>query len=273
MKSFDDFIIVNGLPIVVKKTNNPSYDFDFRKYFPCKSVNNIPNKKVLYRVGAIPESMLDGELFEQVTVNPLMSREEHNRCARLSDWYPHIKDYTIKSKVYDRFPSNEEIDKEFNYPIFVKGDRQTDHHKKELCVVNNEDELEILRAKWDKNSILYWQKIVVREHVKLMILDDKTFPDMMPISYEFRFFVWNNKVVGYGPYWTMAEKYSLEEDELQEVTKMVECVADKLNVSFITVDMAKTVEGKWIVIEVNDGQESGYVGANPLEIWKNIFNS
>ena len=47
MKSFDDFIVVNGLPIVVKKTNNPSYDFDFRKYFSCMSVNDIPDKNVL----------------------------------------------------------------------------------------------------------------------------------------------------------------------------------------------------------------------------------
>ena len=272
MRKYDDFFIVNGLPIVVKNTNNPSYDFDFRKYFRCKSVVDIPDEYVLYRVGAISDDMLDGKLAEDIKVEPMMPREVHNRCAKLSDWYPHIEEYTIKSKVYNKFPSNDEIKKDFDFPIFVKGNRQTDHHKKELSVIKDIEQLEVLRNEWNKNSILFWQEVVVREYVSLKIIDDKSFPEMMPISYEFRFFVWNNRIVGYGPYWTMGKKYSLLDEELPEVRKLVETVSHKLKVPFIAVDVAKTVDDRWIVIEVNDAQESGYVGANPNEIWSNILD-
>jgi hypothetical protein len=29
-------------------------------------------------------------------------------------------------------------------------------------------------------------------------------------------------------------------------------------------------EGKWIIIECNDGQESGYAGVMPVSIWEKI---
>jgi len=38
------------------------------------------------------------------------------------------------------------------------------------------------------------------------------------------------------------------------------------------VDIAKTEQDEWIVIEVNDGQEGGYAGVNPLHIWNNIIH-
>ena len=44
-----------------------------------------------------------------------------------------------------------------------------------------------------------------------------------------------------------------------------------IKVLFLSVDIAKTQQDKWIVIEVNDGQESGYAGVNRIALWNNII--
>ena len=48
-------------------------------------------------------------------------------------------------------------------------------------------------------------------------------------------------------------------------------VASRIGVPFLVVDVAQTVEGKWIAIECNDGQESGYAGVPPIALWNNLI--
>lgn len=47
--------------------------------------------------------------------------------------------------------------------------------------------------------------------------------------------------------------------------------AQRLAVTFLVVDIAQRSNGQWIVIECNDGQESGYAGLSPFSLWKNIL--
>ena len=35
--------------------------------------------------------------------------------------------------------------------------------------------------------------------------------------------------------------------------------------------VAQTAEGQWIVIECNDGQESGYAGVSPIALWGKLI--
>jgi hypothetical protein len=37
------------------------------------------------------------------------------------------------------------------------------------------------------------------------------------------------------------------------------------------VDFAKTKDRRWIVIECNDAQESGYAGIPPHELWRQVL--
>ncbi len=50
-------------------------------------------------------------------------------------------------------------------------------------------------------------------------------------------------------------------------------VAMRIGVSFLVVDVAQTVEEKWIAIECNDGQEGGYAGVPPIALWNNLIDS
>lgn len=55
--------------------------------------------------------------------------------------------------------------------------------------------------------------------------------------------------------------------------KLTDWAAEKLGVYFPAIDVAKTVSGEWIIIEVNDAQGSGLVGVNPLVLWNNTISA
>lgn len=79
--------------------------------------------------------------------------------------------------------------------------------------------------------------------------------------------------MAYGPYWTMGPDYYLTDEELTEVLTLTDWTARKLGVLFPSIDVAKTASGDWIIIEVNDAQESGLVGVNPLTLWNNTIEA
>ena len=65
----------------------------------------------------------------------------------------------------------------------------------------------------------------------------------------------------------------MPESELDEILKLTDWAAERLAVSFPAIDVAKTAAGDWIIIEVNDAQESGFVGINPIILWNNTIEA
>ena len=176
---------------------------------------------------------------------------------RISTVYFHIKHFPFRN---------------INHP-FIKGNRQTNRHKRSQCIIESIEQYEALCKEWKHDSILSWQKVAVREFVPLLEIDSESFPEQVPVSYEFRFFYFKGKCMAYGPYWHMGRQYSLYESELAEVLKLTDWAAEKLGVCFTAIDVAKTVSGEWIIIEVNDAQGSGLVGVNPLVLWNNTISA
>lgn len=269
----DDFFTINNIAVLQKITGNDVYDFTFRNHFECKSVISPTDFPVLLHIGAVEDYAAIEEMIEQMGMRLLINEAEHLRCSRIEKWYPAVKDKTPYTKIYDELPDIKELLKDFSLPVFVKGDRQTNRHNKSQCIIESIEDYERLRLDWNKDPILSWQKVAVREYIPLQIIDDKSFPDMVPISYEFRFFCYEGKVVGYGPYWYMGRQYSLEQREKEIAIHLAEWAAQRVAVSFIAVDLAKTADGEWIVIEVNDAQESGFVGINPIMLWHNTIEA
>lgn len=270
---FDDFLKIGNIAILQKKTNNLSYDFDFRNHFECSSVVSEIDTPVLLHIGAVSDYAETEQTLEKMGFKVLIRNSEHLRCSNIEKWYPVLKEKTPFTKVYDELPPLEVLQKDFSFPVFIKGNRQTNHHKKSQCIINDETEYEALRKEWKKDNILFWQKAAVREYVPLQIVDDTSFPDMVPISYEFRFFYFEGKCMGYGPYWTIGKPYTISETELHEVLKLTDWAAMHLGVSFPAIDVAKTSAGEWIIIEVNDAQESGFAGINPIILWNNTIEA
>jgi hypothetical protein len=122
---------------------------------------------------------------------------------------------------------------------------------------------------YEHDPILRWQPVVCRELVNLRPVEDPM-PDRIPSSFEFRTFWWRRTCVGHGRYWWEGRRYDWTPAERDAALTIASEAARRVDVPFLVIDVAQQVDGTWIVIECNDGQESGYAGASPLTIWQNI---
>jgi len=285
MSNKDLFLLDDTLWVLTEPTGVAVYDFDFPSFFPCRhhqpkkvpKVENIPtieNITAVARCGAFKVVDSCVTLLERgenlVFIQHINSYEEHFRCTLLSHWYSLIKDLTPRSKCYDYSPSVAEVGTEFGWPLFMKGNRQTSHHQRALSLISGPDAFHEAMQASHQDRILNWQPIVIRELVPLRPVEDP-FPDRIPSSFEFRTFWWRGELVGYGRYWWEGKPYNWTEQEKAEGLAVAKEAATRLNIPFLVIDIAQTVEGRWIVIECNDGQESGYAGASPLGIWHSIL--
>ena len=266
----DDFLKIGRIAILIRETKSPEYDFNFRNYFDFYTIHTKIDLPVLLHIGAIADYKEVESIINDIGMELLVSEDDHLLCSTIEKWYPLIKSKTPFTKVYEKLPSLVEMQRDFTFPVFIKGNRQTNHHTKSKCIIENSEQYEMLRRTWEDDPILSWQKAAIREYVPLQVIDSDSFPDMVPISYEFRFFYFEGELMAYGPYWTLGRKYSMSEDDLKETLRLTKWAASQINVPFLAIDVAKTAEGDWIIIEVNDGQESGLTGVNPIVLWKNV---
>jgi len=69
----------------------------------------------------------------------------------------------------------------------------------------------------------------------------------------------------------IGKDYHLQKHDEDQAFSLAAIVAGIIDVPFLAVDIAKTQNDNWIVVEVNDGQESGYAGVNRIALWENIL--
>jgi hypothetical protein len=65
----------------------------------------------------------------------LINENEHLNCSTIERWYPRLKDKTPFTKVYDELPPVEELEKDFSFPVFIKGNRQTNRHSRKKALL------------------------------------------------------------------------------------------------------------------------------------------
>ncbi len=126
-----------------------------------------------------------------------------------------------------------------------------------------------------QNEMLAHQGIVYREYIPLDIIEKSCIPNSFDFVNEWRCFFYKTKMLAMGYYWTMAEESSIEKANNQDLfgainiaTQAAHKLAKRTN--FFVVDVAKTAEGNWIVIEVNDGQMSGLSCCNEELLYSNL---
>ena len=75
----------------------------------------------------------------------------------------------------------------------------------------------------------------------------------MPISEEYRIFVYAGKILIMDNYWTEKEDVRLSDVEIS----WIECIAKKVRSNFATIDIARKDNGELMIMEFGDGQVSG----------------
>lgn len=274
-KDFDQllkslFTVKDLIAVSTQETKVNLYDFEFRQYFETKALFSASKLPLILRVGAIADYAATYNTFNDLGLTLINSVAEHERASLLPQWYPLIKDFTARSKCYDTLPTAEAIMQDFELPVFIKGERQTNRHKRSLCIAETQAELEQILALWKDDSILSWQRLICRAFIQLEKIGDSQ-GDQLQFSNEHRVFVWRNQVVAIGQYWVDAKAINLSEADYTQIKNLAEQVAERVDVPFLVVDIAKQAQGGWIVIELNDAQESGYAGVSKLKLWETIL--
>lgn len=247
----------------------PGYDFAFHECFACSHPVFLEcETTAVARMGAAKDYRKRYEQLLEWNVRLLHSPEEYDRTSYLPNWYPRIKDFTPKSLWYDHLPSIAEIESEFEWPVFLKGERQTSKHNRRLSIIENTAQYMEAMEAWRRDPILHWQRVVCRQYVNLRRVA-RDLGQEMPKAFEFRTFWWRDSCVGAGPYWH-SETYSLNAEEKAGLLRVGTEVARRMNVTFLVIDLAMSDTGEWIVIECNDGQDSGYAGVNRFAMWSNV---
>jgi len=265
----DIALLENTLAIVAQPVGVSVYDFDFALYFDCRHPPFFaPDTPCVLRVGAVEDYPTRYAELLELGLRPVNSPSEHERASELDHWYPLLHDLTPRTRIFERLPPAERIEAEFAWPIFLKGSRQTSKHNAKLSVIGDREHYAWAVEQYQRDPVLHWQRPAVREFVPLAPVAGGI-AGKVPASLEFRSFWWRGTCVGWGRYWYQAAAYAC--DDIEAGLAIAAEAARRLQVPFLVVDIAKTADGRWIVIECNDAQESGYAAAPPRAIWDAVL--
>lgn len=226
-------------------------------------------------IGFIPIFQRYVDLYEAAikkNVKLVNSPDEHQRVMEFDRFYPKISDLTPKSIVIDGGDTLDEIAKNIAFPVFVKGTIKSDKDKGwDAVTAFDIGSLKKIVQQGFANTLRSRGKVIIRQLVKLRTV--ATDPNGFPIGREYRAFVYQNKILDYGFYWDQyRDSFPLLDEDKRAIEKLIIEVSHRLQVPFMSVDVAQLETGEWIVIEVGDGQFSGLSQIDPLALWSKLVN-
>ena len=180
------------------------------------------------------------------------SFRQHSFIADMREWCYVLDELT--PKLYDRLQDLPE-----KGPFVLKGETNSKKHQWDthMFAADKRAAGEVYSRLQD-DMLLAQQTICIRDYVPLKRL--ATGFNGLPITNEFRFFVYNKEILTGAFYWAshtadLASIPSVDEVPRGFLAKVIERI--DLNANFYALDVAQTETGEWIVIELNDGQMSG----------------
>jgi hypothetical protein len=187
---------------------------------------------------------------------------EYKFCHYLPESYETIKDFTPKTR-FKELKSKFNIE-DFQNEINQFGDKaivikdyvkSQKHYWNEACFIPNASDKEKVNSVISKfielqDSDLN-EGLVFRGFVELEELTNHS-ESGMPLTKEFRVFVKNGEIMTIFKYWDEGD-YQNVEPVIEEFKEII----PKIKSNFFTMDIAKRKDGKWIIVELGDGQVAG----------------
>jgi len=238
-------------------------------------VNNcLPNNHYLYRSDIQKHTIVVGrysvlpfydELCKELKCRNsflINSFAQHNFIAKM-EYINVIKEYTPATYFeWHGLPEGQYV---------VKGLTNSRKHQwKHQMFAPTKSEISKVVARLLDDSLVRDQGIAVREYIPLKQFDIGI--NDLPITNEWRVFVCYGKIVDYGYYWANFPEHKPYDKLPQEAVDLLYVVIEKLKsyANFFVLDLAETKDGKWIVIEMNDGQMSGLSMIEPMSFYTNL---
>lgn len=119
-----------------------------------------------------------------------------------------------------------------------------------------------------EDSLVGEQPLFIREYVPLRKHEDSVVGP--PFAHEYRFFFWGTELLVSGYYWSPAEVTDLPVPPEAEVKARQCAEIAAQHATFFVLDVAQTESGDWILIEVNDGQQSGLSEVDPETLYSRL---
>lgn len=263
--------------ILYRKADTSKEELEaINEFFPATSMRTaIPNRAkdeppwlVIGRYSVLPyyyELMCDLAVNNARLIN---DHTQHQFVADLGQWSEVLGNMTPRTwgSNFDTLPENKSF--------VLKG--QTNSRKflwPTHMFARDKSEVPKVLSRLLDDSLIGSQTIYVREYLPLVSYGWDI--NGLPVTKEFRFFVFDGEILCGGYYWAnhvddvMAanngELPSVEEVPKDFLTNAIKSLGEY--VPFYTIDVGQTVSGGWQVIDVNDGQMAGLSTITPRALY------
>lgn len=211
-------------------------------------------------------------LLEQKGIFLINTPEEYERYHTLPRWYDDFVEETAQS-VWENEGNIENIlltVKQLNGPYIVKDYVKSRKHEwYDACFIKNISDIanttRIIRNFVERQGDSLVGGIVLRKYMDLHQIGFHE-KSGMPISEEYRIFVYSGKILIMDNYWTEKEDVRLSDDEIS----WIECIAKKVRSNFVTIDIARKDDGKLMIMEFGDGQVSGLQQIEAKDFYRSL---
>jgi hypothetical protein len=244
-----------------------------RKYFPTFDYRMLlpANSLVVGRYSVLPFYYELEQDLKTINSNLINSFSQHNYIANFT-WYEDIAKYTPKtyfdvteaSQAFDSLPRG----------MVLKG-RTNSLKSWENMYAKDKESFYRIDKLLMQNELTASQGVVYREYVPLEVIEKACLPGCFDFVNEWRCFFYGNQLLTFGYYWSIATEEAIERVSRQNLGEMLSLAKTVANIickktNFFVLDLAKTQDGRWIVVEVNDGQMSGLSMCNPELLYGNL---
>lgn len=195
----------------------------------------------------------------------LNSPDESKAIMEFTRYYPRIRDLTASSCVLYTATDCASVADELGFPLFIKG--QIKSHKEHgwnACIANDINELESAVASSEDGA-----PIVARQILPLR--KSGTMRMGFPTAREYRIYLYGNMVLGFAPYWDIADPFGpLTNKETQDLTDLALQAALQIGTPFAAIDVGQLGSGEWTVIEAGDPQYSAIMHMPHALFWQRL---
>ena len=199
------------------------------------------------------------DVLEQKGIFLINTPEEYERYHLLPGWYEAFKDETATSvwtnsnNLEDVMHISKMLEGAYIVKDYVKSRK---HEWYDACFIKNIKDKNNLATV--VNNFITRQGedlvggVVLRqfENLKQIGYHEQS---GMPLSEEYRVFVYAGRILAIDDYWTKDTDVSLTEEEY----RWIESITTKVRSNFVTIDIARKEDGTLIIMELGDGQVSG----------------
>jgi hypothetical protein len=198
-------------------------------------------------------------------VHLVTSPRAYATTHHLPSWYPALRDVTPQS----RWLPKSELDLQAavdlaaelgDTPLIVKDYVKSRKHEwDEACFIPKGNDREVARRViecfLERQGDDLSGGLVLRRFVPLSVLGPHP-KSGMPMSLEYRVFVADGRPVLTVPYWPEGEALQIGPAVVPPVDELT-AAAKGVGSNFFTMDVALAEDGRWIVVELGDGQVAG----------------